>query len=126
PSKLNSFMRLDGAEGKYSEKLNELMQYDLVCIAYKDEQAYYYSQKEIKPGNYTAISLTMIGKDELDQQLNSFGGQNQLAELKKEKDYFLFEIVDTKRQKHNMALQELTEKIRPVIFSCYGWMLYAK
>jgi len=125
PSKLASFMRLNGGEGKYSEKLNELMQYDLVCVAYKDEQAYYYSQKDIQPGNYSAIRLMMIGKDELDEQLNSFGRQNQQDALKKEKDYFLFEIMDTKRQKRNLALQELTEKIRPVIFSCYRWLLYS-
>jgi mono/diheme cytochrome c family protein len=124
PSKLSSFMRLDGTDGKYSEKLNELMQYDLVCIAYKDEQAYYYSQKDIRPGSYPAISLTMMEKDELDQRLNNFG-QSQAAELKKEKDYFFFEILDAKRQKHNMALQELTEKIRPVIFSCSRWPLYS-
>jgi hypothetical protein len=124
PSKLTSFMRLNGEEGKYSEKLNELMQYDLVCIAYKDEQAYYYSQKDVRPGNYPAISLMMIGKDELAQQLNSFG-QKQVAELKKEQDYFVFEIIDAKRQKNNVRLQELTEKIRPVIFSCYRWLLYS-
>ena len=124
PSKLASFMRLNGGQGKYSEKLNELMQYDLICVAYKDEQAYYYSQKDVRPGNYTAISLTMIEKDELDQQLNSFS-QSQGTEVKKEKDYFFFEILDGKRQKHNIVLQELTEKIRPVIFSCYRWLLYS-
>jgi hypothetical protein len=65
----------------------------------------------------------MIEKDELDQRLNNFG-QSQGAELKKEKDYFFFEIIDAKRQKHNVALQQLTEKIRPVIFSCLQWPLY--
>jgi hypothetical protein len=120
PDKLNSFMRLDGGNGKYSEKLDELIKYDLVCIAYKGEQAYYYSEKVIQSKEYTGIKLSTISKDELILKLNSAGGLAQVSDIQKENDFFQFEVVDKKRQKHNMALQELTDKIRELIFPCYG------
>ena len=121
PNQLNSFMRVDGGNGKYSEKLNELMTYDLVCVGYKDEQAYYYSQKDIHARDYSNISLSAIEKDELSRRLNTFSSQSQVEAIKKENDYFQFEIKDLKRQRQNTVLRELTQKIRPVIFPCLYW-----
>lgn len=114
-------MRINGADGKYSENLNELMKYDLVCIGYKDEQPYFYSQKEIQAKDYSNIKLSIIEKDELNRRLNIVSSENQSKALRKENDYFQFEIIDIKRQKRNMALRELTQRIRPVIFPCIRW-----
>jgi hypothetical protein len=113
-------MRLVGDNGKYSEKLDELLKYDLICIAYKDEQAYFYSQKTIQSKEYTGIRLTAIGKDELDQKLNDMGSLTQVSALQKENDFFRFEALDKKRQKHNLALQELAYKVWKLLFLCYG------
>lgn len=119
PNKLNSFMRIAGADGKFSEKLDELMKYDLVCIGYKDEQPWFYSQKNIQPTNYPGIVLSMINKDELDQKLNRIGSDTQTADMKKENEFFHFEIIDLKRQKVNTTLRELTEKVKEIVFPCF-------
>lgn len=118
PDKLSSFMKLTGQDGVFTEKLNELMSYKMVAIGYKDEQAYFFSQGEIRPGSYPSMTMTQITNDELDLQLNRFGRGNQPQDLIKEKDFLRFEIKDQKRQQHNIELQQLTEKTRKVIFPC--------
>lgn len=119
PDKLSSFMRVAGADGIYTEKLNELMTYKLVCIAYKDEQAFFYSRERIQPGNYQHIQLTKIGKEALEQELNKTGTQTQAAALSKENAFFLFDIGDQQRQKNNQALSDLRAKIWRMIIPCY-------
>ncbi|MDP4263215.1 MAG: hypothetical protein Q8941_11865 [Bacteroidota bacterium] len=120
PDRLTSFMRLDGIEGKYTEKLDELMRYKLICIAYKDEQAYFYSKDTIEAKDYSTIILTPAGKDELNKKLNSAGNFTQSSFLDRENDFALFDITDQKRQKYNLGLQELTRRATELIFPCYS------
>ncbi len=120
PDKLSSFMRLTGTDGKYSDKLDELMRYNLICIAYKGEQAFFYSQDTIHADNYPAIELTKIGNNELKHELNKKGSRTQAADLKKEDEFFRFEWRDEKRQKRNEALEELRRKVELFLFPCYA------
>jgi len=115
---LSSFIRLTPENGTYTEKLNDLIQYKLVCVAYKNGQAYFYSQSGIEPKAYTGIELTAIGQHELKRALNRAGGDKHEQEMKKEIDFYLFNYRDMKRQQHNIALQELMMKIIAVIFPC--------
>lgn len=118
PDKLSSFMRLNGEEGKYIEKLDELMQYKLVCIAFKDEQAYFYSYNRVESKDYTGISLTAIDKDELNQQLNSIGNQTQASGIVKENEFFQFEAKNYQRRQDNLKRQDLYQKVLMLIFRC--------
>ena len=94
------------------------MTYTLVCMAYKDEQAFFYSRGQIQSGNYTHIQLTKIGKEALEQGLNTIGNQTQATALLKENAFLLFDIGDRKRQNNNEALIELREKVWQIIFPC--------
>ncbi|KAI9447037.1 hypothetical protein F5148DRAFT_1292501 [Russula earlei] len=78
PNKLTSFMRVTESGGQYREQLDELMRYNMICIAYKGEQAFSYSLKNIQPVNYPPIALTAIAKNQLDKQLNEMGGREQI------------------------------------------------
>ena len=117
PDKLSSFMQLKASGDNYTEQLNDLMTYRLVCIAYKDGQAYFYSLDRIKPGQFQ-IQLTAINNRDLDKKLNDMGSRTQATALQTENGYFRFDIRDQKRQRHNRALQELTDRIMAVIFPC--------
>jgi hypothetical protein len=119
PDPLNSFMRLPGSNGKYTEKLDELMRYKLVCIGYKGEQAFFYSMDNIQPKDYPPVVLTPIGANELDQQLNRAGNKPQASSLLKENAFFNFEHTDQKRQKQNRDLQELRARLMKLLFPCY-------
>jgi hypothetical protein len=120
PDKLSSFMRLDGVDGKYSEKLNELMKYKLVCVGYKGEQAFFYSQDDILPKDYLGISLSKVGNNELDRELNKTGSRDQASAMQREKTYFQFEIKDQKRQKRNQDIWELRTKFSSFLIPCYN------
>jgi hypothetical protein len=104
--------------GVYSEKLNELMKYKLVCVGYKNEQAFYYSQPGIEPKAYVGIELTAISQHELKRALKREGGHEHEKEIRKEISFFLYNYRDRKRRQHNFALQELMMKVVSVIFPC--------
>ena len=117
--KLSSFIRVEGDKGKYGGQLNELMKYNLVCIGYKDEQAFVYLGDDIRPGEYPAVEMTAVGEKELSERLNGRGSLDQAADLRKENGFFQFEIRDQKRVRYNLALKELRNKVVKVIFPCY-------
>jgi hypothetical protein len=119
PDKLSSFMRLEEANGSYTEKLNGFIKYGLVCLAYKGEQAYFYQQQEIATGEQVPVGLTSIGKEELDRQLMAVGSGEQATDLQRENAYFRFEIQDERRQKRNEAMRDLQQRLMEMISPCY-------
>jgi hypothetical protein len=118
PDKLSSFMRINGLAGNYTEKLNELMQYRLVCIAYKGEQAFLYSHSDIQAKEYDSIELIPVSEKELGRQLNATGNKIQSSDIGKEMEYFKFDIKDQKRQEQDMAGDELNRKVKRLISVC--------
>ena len=87
-------------------------------LAYKDGQAYFYTLDHIKPRYYSQIKLAAIATGQLDKKLNDIGSRTQASAMQTEDAYFRFDIRDQKRQRHNRALQELTDRIMAVIFPC--------
>jgi hypothetical protein len=120
PDKLSSYMLVTGASGKYQEKLDELMKYSLVCIGYKGEQAFVYSQEDVRSADYPGIVLVGIGKNELDLKLDQMGNRGQAAAMQKEDSFFRFEIGEQNRQRLVHGLEELRERVLSYfIFPCY-------
>lgn len=120
PDKLYSFMRMKQENGKYTEQLNELIKYKLVCVGYKGERAFYYSQQTIAPKNYTNITLAEISTQELNRKLNEEGNGSKGTEIQKDIAFYLFYNKDKKRQDHNLALYQLTWKVKQVIWYYTG------
>jgi hypothetical protein len=120
PEKLNSFVRLSGTNGKYTEQLNELIKYKLVCVGYKGEQAFYYSQPDIAPKAYTNIELAAVSTDKLNLLLNKEGNGRHGAGIQKDLAFYLFYKNDLKRQKRNQELRDLTWKVQIVIWYYRG------
>lgn len=118
PDKLSSFIRISPDNGTYKEKLNELMKYKLVCVGYRNGQAFFYSQPGIEPKAYAGIELTAVSQRELKRALNREGGDKHEKEIRKEINFFLFNYRDMERQRHKLALQELMMKVVTVIFPC--------
>jgi len=120
PDKLSSFMRVAGSNGKYSGKLNELINYKLVCVAYKEGEAFLYTQNHVESKNYAHIALLSTGKKEMDHVLNNMSNNGLASAIQKENEFLKFEIADEKRRKYNMDNQELTDKLVDFIFPCYA------
>ncbi|MDT8412357.1 MAG: hypothetical protein RQ875_07850 [Vicingaceae bacterium] len=121
PDKLNSFMRVEKSNLSYTEKLNELMNHNLVCLGYIGEQAYFYSKDNVTPKEYKNVELLPLSQQELKQNLNRYDNM-QRKSLLKDFDYQLFEIKEQKRQDKLIARQHLREEIMPVIFPCENIM----
>jgi hypothetical protein len=118
PDKLNSFMRLPATADKYTGQLDELMQYKMVCIGWKEEQAFFYSLDNVQPGDYSPVALTAIDKARLDETLNRLGNGAQAIDIKEETSYFLFEARDEKRQKRNKEILVLWYKLIRFLIPC--------
>lgn len=117
PDKLNSFMRVEKSNLSYTEKLNELMNHNLVCLGYIGEQAYFYSKDNVTPKEYNNVELLPLSQQELKQNLNRYDNM-QRKSLLKDFDYQLFEVKEQKRQDKLIARQHLREEIIPAIFPC--------
>ncbi|HEY8898770.1 MAG TPA: hypothetical protein VIM79_28270 [Niastella sp.] len=123
PDKLNSFMRLMPANGQYTEKLNELITYKLICIGYKGDRAFFYSLPAIEPKAYTNIELAEITTNELNRLLNQEKNRNHGAGVQKELVYYQFNKKDKIRQRNNANMKLLKHRISLVIFECLGKLL---
>jgi cytochrome c2 len=117
PDELNSFMRLENKNGVFTEKLNELMIYKMVCIGYKGEESFYFSQDNVKPGNLSA-SLIKATNAEIANNVGKLSSRKQSKVMHDELSYIAFEKEEAKRQQEIVEINELTNKIRPVIFPC--------
>lgn len=117
PDELNSFMRMEQGKDVFEEKLNELMLYKLVCIAYKGDKAYYYSQDNVKPGKLS-VSLIETSNASIQNNVNKLSNANQIKAMNDELNYMTFEKDEMKRVLKVQQIQGLTNKIRPVIFPC--------
>lgn len=121
PDKLNSFMRVEKSNLSYTEKLNELMNHNLVCLGYIGEQVYFYSKDNVTPKEYNNVELLPLSQQELKQNLNRYDNM-QSKSLLKEFDYQLFEVKEQQRQDILIARQHLREEIMPAIFPCESVM----
>lgn len=117
PDALNSFMRVNNTNGAFTEKLNELMIYKMVCIGYKGEESFYFSQDNVKPGSLS-VSLIKTSNGEITDNVNKLSKRSQSKAMNDELAYMAFEKEEAKRQKAIAKINDLTNKIRPVIFPC--------
>ncbi len=113
PNKLSTFMRITGSHGNFSEWLNDFFHYDLVCIAYKNEQAYYYIQSDIEAGDYS-LGLIPISAAQLDERLNDL----HRTDLIEDNHFTRWEVADQKRHEQYMSVVRLHQQLRKWLFPC--------
>jgi hypothetical protein len=120
PDELNSFMRIENKNDLFEEKLNELMIYKLICIGYKGEESFYFSQDNVKPGSLS-IALIKTTNAEIQNNVNKLNKRSQSKAMNDELNYMAFEKQEKKRQAELVKITELTNKICPVIFPCSNY-----
>jgi hypothetical protein len=117
PDKLSSFQLMKNTENVFKEKLNELMNYSIITIGFKDDQTFYNEIKVAKAQVYT-VDLTAIKSSDLDKKLNSSFPLNQQTDILKDINYQLFDIKETGRQKQIQHREEIRARLYPVVFPC--------
>jgi hypothetical protein len=118
PDELLSFQKVEGQSGAFTEKLNELMRYDLVCLGYKAGKPHFFKQDNIRPGAYNNIPLRIVDEGELKIRLESLGHGLQ-AYVRKESAYLLFEVEDHKRIVAQKEREDLMDHLANLIFPCW-------
>jgi hypothetical protein len=117
PDKLSSFQRIAGSSGKYTESLNRLIQYDLVCIGYKGRESYLFKKEKINAGHSTNIELLPINDTELSTALNATD-RRLGTEVKREIEFIHFEIEERKRKIAHNELNKLRLEVAFLISRC--------
>lgn len=118
PDRLTSFMRMKGEKGRYSEKLNELLGYQSVYVAYKGKEIFMSDVVLVKPGNLGLISLKPSTKKESDKILSGIKGYNKESKIRDELSYQLFANTERLRAKNLSNRKEFIKRIEKVIFPC--------
>jgi hypothetical protein len=118
PDQLSSFIRMESIDGRFEGSLWPRMKFSLIAIAYKDEQAYFYSQGVIHTGENPAITLTPVDKAALDRELGRLSSASQASDLRKEQEFRRFERQDNKRIRQNYERLLLTSDLLRFLYPC--------
>lgn len=117
---LYSFQRMKQDGNSFNEKLNELFEYQLVCVAYKGEQAYYHiSDEPITTGDMD-IQLEQISKIDLEKALNQLKSSKKGNDVLKDLEYQTFKMLDDQRRSKNIEIREFRAAMYRVVFPCPG------
>lgn len=117
PDELSSFIRVSPRNDIYEEQLSEIMIYKLVCIAYKGDKHFYFSQDNIKSGKHS-VSLIKTDEATILNNINKLSKLSQVKAMNDELAFISFQKEEAKRQVELAKINELTNKVRPVIFPC--------
>ncbi len=116
PKSLGSFQRMRAEGNVFREKLNSLLQYDLVVLAYKGSQAYTVMKQGVGPGELS-VSLTSITESALKDILNRYAGSKG-KDMQAEAAYQAFEQKESLRYLKLVAEEQKRQQIALSIFPC--------
>ena len=116
---LPCFMKVNGSNGIYSEKLNELMEYSLVVLAETDGKWHYAQTPTVVPGTVN-VTLQYIDEVSLRELLNAGntkdGGNDFGAEMSYMKETRKFNVRKIKEAEQVRIDQEIMQVIFPCSF----------
>lgn len=121
PSKLNSYQRISGTNGKFSYALNDAIIYDLAIVAISEKGYSYFQRSKLNEGNLGTIQLERVSEAKVNasiEQLNSnrinkpMCIADELSWLKTEQQNYV-----ERRNRQNAYL--FHERIKKIVFPCY-------
>ncbi|NVK03446.1 MAG: hypothetical protein HWD92_01430 [Flavobacteriia bacterium] len=119
PEELNSYLLMTPSRNGFGESLDELLNYDLVVLAFKGEQTFYSRMEDVTAG---AVSVNLRTKplSEIQSIMNSgYGTEGGLVAKHIELQKALWD--DMPRRKHNYKLMELRNDLRRLVFPCQNF-----
>lgn len=118
PDKLSSFMRLDESGGSFSAQLNQQISYDLVCVAYKGNQSFFFSQNNIRPQSYTGLRLQPVDSQVLETRLRAAKAFGASMSLLDDAGFEQFRLVYSGELRQRRAWTHLMETLRRRLYPC--------
>ena len=117
PNKLSSFQLLKNANSIFTENLNELFNYSVITIGYKNDKVFYNQIPSALPKEYT-LELKPIKQEVLTKILNNQFAFTKAQDILKDLDYEQFEIKETIRQNNIAKREEMRWRLMQVIYPC--------
>jgi hypothetical protein len=118
PGRLSSFIRLEEKNGRFSEKLNRLMKYDLVCLAYRGNERFIHVRRGIKAGTFSGIKLNAADAAAFEKQLSSLKPFGNAMSIREDAAFERFSLMHAAELKQRRAWSALMQKLRSVLFPC--------
>ncbi|MBK9274642.1 MAG: hypothetical protein IPM49_08900 [Flavobacteriales bacterium] len=108
-------------DGAFTEKLNSLFEYDLVCMGRKDRQQFAASRQNIKGGSSISISMQPTSDAELQRMVLMPQVTTTLVnDLVEQARHLEWLEREAKRQQAKQARYKLRSALLPVVFPCWG------
>jgi len=120
PKELNSYQRVVEKDGTFTESLNSLFEYDLVCMGRKNGQQFAASRQRIGGGSNVSISMQTTSDEELQRMVRTpqvtLSLVNDLVEQARHLEWLEREA---KRQQAKVKRDEFRSALMPVVFPCW-------
>ena len=121
PKDLNSYQRMLERNGAFTENLNTLFQYDLVCMGRKDGVLHAASRQSIPAPGTITLSMEPSDEERLRRMVRtpqvSPSLVNDLVEQARHLDWLELEA---KRQQAKAEREEFRSALMAVVFPCWG------
>ena len=117
PKQLNSFQRMQEIGGSFSEKLNSIFAYDLVCFGMKDGKQMAFSQASVNQTPSVTATLKPVDDNGLRKLLRAHDRSVENG-LRDEAHFMSWLNADRQRSKSNQARVDLKNALLPVVFPC--------
>lgn len=121
PQQLNSYQRVLESDGVFTERLNALFQYDLVCMGRKDGMLYAASHQSITALGTTTVRMEPTDEEQLRRMVRtpqvSASLVNDLVEQARHLEWLELEA---KRQQVKAKREEFRSALLAVVFPCWG------
>lgn len=119
PKELSSYQRVMETAGVFTERLNALFGYDVICMGRKDGQQYAASQWNV--GGERTITLTMEPTDdEALKRMIRVSTSEVSGDLLEQARHLEWLERETKRQQAKRAHYASRNALLPVVFPCWG------
>ena len=121
PSKINSYQRITGQQGKFNYPLNNDMLYDVAVIGVNENGFHYFQQTKLNSGDLGKIVLTKVSEEKLDaaiNQLNKLRLKKPMS-IKDEMKWLFKEQANYVEKERRMKQARFEEKIKKIVFPCY-------
>jgi len=118
PDQLDGFTRMKDGNGKFTESLNELLKYKLICIGYKGSDVFLYTNDMVNLRTYDKVSLNKVDQQTLKNELNKLKAREQTGLILDDVDYQQFDLKEQQRQNKLWDLEVFRNHIQHIIFPC--------
>lgn len=118
PDSLQSYQKMDKAGKSFRFKLNELLQYSVVCLA-RDGRRVYFASSRIKDGQlHQTFTLEEKTNEELDAVLKPFNKSKAKWNLSSELDFIKYRIDYDQKLENRRAVDKMRKEIEGIIWPC--------